>query len=301
VRTAGSINWPAALLLSAWLVALLLAVSQAPSWGWLSAEVLGLLAAAVVLAVLWVVVESRSVQPLIDMRMMRVRAVWATNLVALLFGVAMYAAFAFLPQFLQTPPEAGYGFGSTVTESGLLLLPQTIASFLLGLVSGTLAQRIGSKLVLLIGTLVTSAGYLAFALAHGTQGAVLAGSVVMGAGFGLAFAAMSNLIVAAVPPSQTGVASGMNANIRTIGGAIGAAVMASVVTAQVGPSGLPQESGYTNGFLMLAGAVLLAALATLLIPAVRRDPQTHVEPDVELRHPEAALVAGATLVGDESE
>jgi EmrB/QacA subfamily drug resistance transporter len=301
VRTAGSINWPAALLLSAWLVALLLAVSQAPTWGWGSGKVLGLLVAAVVLAVVWVVVESRSVQPLIDMRMMRVRAVWATNLVALLFGVAMYAAFAFLPQFLQTPTAAGYGFGSTVTESGLLLLPQTFASFLLGLVSGSLAQRIGSKLVLLIGTLVTAAGYLAFALAHGSQGAVVAGSVVMGAGFGLAFAAMSNLIVAAVPPSQTGVASGMNANIRTIGGSIGAAVMASVVTAQIGPSGLPTESGYTNGFLMLAGALVLAAGAALLIPAVRRDPRTHREPDVELRHPEAALVAGGTLVGDDPE
>jgi MFS family permease len=301
VRTAGSINWAAALLLSAWLVALLLAVSQAPSWGWGSAAVLGLLAAAVVLAVLWVVVESRAAQPLIDMRMMRVRAVWATNLVALLFGVAMYAAFAFLPQFLQTPPSAGYGFGSTVTASGLLLLPQTVASFLLGLVSGRLAQRIGSKLVLLIGTLLAAAGYLAFALVHGSQTEVLIGSTVMGAGFGLAFAAMSNLIVAAVPPSQTGVASGMNANIRTIGGAVGAAVMASVVTAGAGPTGLPAESGYTNGFLVLTGALGLAALAALLIPAVRRDPQTHVEPDVELRHPEAALVAGATLVGDEPE
>ncbi|MBB3677202.1 MFS transporter [Modestobacter versicolor] len=300
-RTAGSINWAAALLLSSWLVALLLAVSQAPSWGWGSAEVLGLLVAAVVLAVVWVLVESRAVQPLIDMRMMRVRAVWATNLVALLFGAAMYAAFAFLPQFLQTPSSAGYGFGSTVTESGLLMLPQTIASFVLGLVSGTLAQRIGSKVVLVIGTLVVAAGYLAFALAHDSQGAILAGSVVMGAGFGLAFAAMSNLIVAAVPPSQTGVASGMNANIRTIGGSIGAAVMASVVTAHAGAGGLPAESGYTNGFLMLTGALVAAALAALLIPAVRRDPATHAEPDVALRHPEAALVAGGTLVGDDPE
>ena len=54
----------------------------------------------------------------------------------------------------------------------------------------------------------------------------------MGVGFGLAFAAMSSLIVAAVPPEQTGVASGMNANIRTIGGSVGAALMASVVTAE---------------------------------------------------------------------
>jgi EmrB/QacA subfamily drug resistance transporter len=296
VRTSGSINWPAALLLSSWLVALLLAVSQAPSWGWGSVEVLGLLLAAVVLAAVWVVVESRAAQPLIDMRMMRVRAVWATNLVALLFGVAMYAAFAFLPQFLQTPTAAGYGFGASITESGLLLLPQTVASFFLGLVSGRLAQSIGSKAVLVIGTFVSALGYLAFVLAHGSQGEVLIGSTVMGAG--LAFAAMSNLIVAAVPAHQTGVASGMNANIRTIGGSIGAAVMASVVTAGAGPTGLPTEAGYEHGFLMLTGALLLAAVAALLIPAVRRDPQTDVEPDVELRHPEAALVAAGTLVGD---
>jgi EmrB/QacA subfamily drug resistance transporter len=301
VRTSGAINWPAALLLSGWLVALLLSVSQAPTWGWGSAEVLGLLALAVVLAVLWVVVESRAVQPLIDMRMMRIRAVWATNLVALLFGVAMYAAFAFLPQFLQTPSAAGYGFGASITESGLLVLPQTIASFILGLVSGRMAMRFGSKNVLVVGSAIGALGYLGFVLAHDSRWEIVAVSVVMGAGFGLAFAAMSNLIVAAVPPEQTGVASGMNANIRTIGGAIGAAVMASVVTAHAGPSGLPQESGYTNGFLLLTGALVFSALAALLIPAVRRDPVTHIEPDVELRHPEAALVAGGTLVGDDPE
>jgi EmrB/QacA subfamily drug resistance transporter len=301
VRTAGRINWLAALLLSAWLVALLLPVSQAPSWGWGSGRVIGLLVAAVVLAGLWIGVESRAAQPLIDMRMMRIRAVWANNLVALLIGVAMYAAFAFQPQFLQTPEIAGYGFGASITESGLMNLPQTVASFFLGVAAGSLAQRFGSKAMLILGLLVSAVGYGLFAVAHGERWEIYAISAVMGAGFGLAFAAMSNLVVAAVPPSQTGVASGMNANIRTIGGSIGAAVMASVVTAHAGPTGLPSEDGYTNGFLLLTGALVLAALAALLIPAVRRDPQTHIEPDVELRHPEAALVAGGTLVGDESE
>jgi sugar phosphate permease len=107
--------------------------------------------------------------------------------------------------------------------------------------------------------------------------------------------------VAAVPQEQTGVASGMNANIRTVGGSIGSAVMASVVTAHLGAAGLPRESGYTNGFLLLTGALVLAAFAALLIPAVRRDPVTREEPFVPLRHPEAALVPGGTLVGDEPE
>jgi EmrB/QacA subfamily drug resistance transporter len=301
VTTPGKINWLAALLLSGWLITLLLPVSQGSAWGWTSPVVVALLVAAVVLATAWVVVESRSRFPLIDMRMMRLRGVWTTNLVALLVGVAMYASFAFLSQFLQTPPSAGYGFGASVTESGLLVLPQTVASFLVGLYAGRLGQQFGSKNVLLVGLATSAIGYLAFALAHGERWEIFLFTTVMGAGFGAVFATMSNLIVAAVPPEQTGVASGMNANIRTIGGSLGAAVMATVVTAHRGPAGLPQESGYTNGFLMLAGALVVAGLAALLIPVVRRDQATHQEPEVPLRHPGAALVAGGTLVGDDPE
>ena len=71
-----------------------------------------------------------------------------------------------------------------------------------------------------------------------------------------------------MPPEQTGVASGMNANIRTIGGSVGTAVMASIVTAHFLPSGFPKEVGYTAGFAVLGGALLLAAVAGLAIPTV---------------------------------
>ena len=77
--------------------------------------------------------------------------------------------------------------------------------------------------------------------------------------------------------------------------------MASVVTAGAAPSGLPRESGYQHGFLLLGYALLLSAVAALLIPTVRRSRGTHREPSVELRHAELALVAGGTVVGDESE
>ena len=79
-------------------------------------------------------------------------------------------------------------------------------------------------------------------------------------------AAMMRFEIAAVPPSQTGVASGMNANIRTIGGSIGAAVTTTIVTSHAGASGLPLESGYTEGFAFLLVAGLLAVLAATLIP-----------------------------------
>jgi EmrB/QacA subfamily drug resistance transporter len=300
-RSAGAINWLTAFLLSGWLVALLLAVSEAPAWGWGSGRVLGLIAAAAVIAVVWVIAESRSEFPLIDMKMMRIRAVWATNLVALLFGVAMYAAFAFLPELLQTPSSAGYGFGASITESGLMMLPQTVAMFLVGIVAGRLAFRFGSRNLVIVGSSIGAVGFALIALAHGQEWGIYLISTVIGLGFGMAFSSMANLIVDAVPAHQTGVASGMNANIRTIGGALGASVMGSVVTAGAAADGLPKESGYTNGFLMLTGALVLSALAALLIPAVQRDRRTHREPEVGLRHAESALVPAATLVGDESE
>jgi EmrB/QacA subfamily drug resistance transporter len=304
VRTAGKINWPAATLMSGWLVALLIAASEAPSWGWGSSKVVGLLVLTVVLAVVWVIVESRSDNPLIDMKMMRIRAVWTTNVVALLFGVGMYAMFAFLPEFLQTPASAGYGFGSSITESGLMILPQAVAMFIIGMVAGNLARRLGSKNLVVGGSALSVVGFLLIAFAHDQKWEIYLATSLLGIGFGLAFTAMSNLIVAAVPPEQTGVASGMNANIRTIGGSLGAAFMASVVTAGAAPHGLPKESGYTNGFLLLGGALLLSALAALLIPASRRrtsGPAEVPEAGEELAHPELALVAAGTVVGDESE
>lgn len=300
-KHAGRINWLAAALLSGWLVALLLGVSQAPTWGWGSFKVVGLIVVAVVLGTAWVVVETRSANPLIDMKMMRIRAVWATNLVALLFGVGMYALFAFLPEFVQTPSSAGYGFGASITESGLMLLPLTVTMFVLGMVTGRLGEKFGSKNVLIFGSVVSFGSFLFLALAHDQKWEIYASMAVMGVGFGMAFSAMPNLIVAAVPPEQTGVASGMNANIRTIGGSLGAAFMASIVAAGVAQGATPKESGYTHGYYMLGGAMALSALAAILIPAARRDPATHHEPAADLRHAELAIVAGGTVVGDESE
>ncbi|MEZ0069839.1 MFS family permease [Streptacidiphilus sp. MAP12-20] len=89
---------------------------------------------------------------------------------------------------------------------------------------------------------------------------------IFGLGIGLAFAAMANLIVRSVPAEQTGAATGMNANIRTIGGSIGASVTSVLVTSRLQPSGLPYASGYTHSFGLLAVFCLGAAGAALLVP-----------------------------------
>lgn len=270
IHTDGKINWLNAFLLSGWLVSLLLGVSQAPRWGWGSAKVVGLLVAAVCIGIVWVITESRSANPLIDMKMMRIRTVWAANLVALLMGFGMYSAFGFLPQFLQTPPSAGYGFGASVTQSGLMMLPSSIGMFILGLASGRLIARFGPKNLLTAGAAICATGYFIIALRHTTELEIYLVMGFLGIGLGLAFSAMANVVVAAVPAEQTGVASGMNTNIRTVGGSLGAAAMATVVATGASPSGLPVETGYTLGFIMLGTVVSLAAVAALCIPTIKR-------------------------------
>ena len=299
VRTPGKLSWPGVILLSAWLVAGILAISEAPTWGWGSASVIGLLLAASVIAVIWVVVEARSAHPLIDMQMMRIPAVWTTNLVALLLGVGMYAVFAFLPEFLQTPRSAGYGFGVSITVSGLILLPLSVFMFAFGMLSGPLSKRFGSKAVLVTGLLIGIVNFALLTFAHAAEWEILVAMVVEGVGFGLAFSSMSALVVVAVPPEQTGVASGMNANIRTIGGSVGAAVMSSIVTSGVRSGAIPRESGYTHGFALLMVAAIAAAIAAFFVPGRVRPPAVVTE--ATMPHAELGLVAGGTLVGDESE
>ena len=270
VRSPGRISLLPAVLLSAWLIALLVALSEAPAWGWGSPRVLGLLAVAVAASAAWIAAELRAVTPLIDMAMMRLPAVWTNNLVALLIGVGMYATFAFLPEMVQTPRSAGYGFGASITQSGLMLLPWSGLMFVTGQFTGRLLLRFGGKALVVSGCLIGAASLALLAFAHAAEWEIYLADSLMGIGFGLAFPAMSALIVDAAPASQTGVASGMNANVRTIGGSIGSALMASIVTARLLPSGLPREAGYTGGFAAMTAALLLAAAAGLLIPVGRR-------------------------------
>lgn len=269
VRTPARLPVLPAVLLSVWLVALLLALSEGNAWGWGSPRILGLLALATLGLVTWVVVESRVPVPMIDMRMMRLRGVWTTNLVAAFVGFGIFAAFGFLPQLLQTPASAGYGFDASISESGFLLVPSAIASFVIGFFTARMVHAVGARTVIVTGTLTTAASFVSIALFHDTTWQLYAATTVQGLGSGMIFSSSAGVVLSSVPPEQTGVASGMNANIRTIGGSVGAAVMAGIVTAQVGPGGIPDESGYTAGFLVLGAGMLLAAGAALFIPDQR--------------------------------
>jgi RsiW-degrading membrane proteinase PrsW (M82 family) len=107
-------------------------------------------------------------------------------------------------------------------------------------------------------------GWLTLTIRHPYD--MLLSSAVLGIGIGLAFAALGNLIVQAVPPSQTGIASGMNTVLRTLGGAPGGQIAATFV-AGTSAAGLPALGGFTKTFAMAALALTCCVGAGLLIPA----------------------------------
>ena len=268
VRVRARIDWVGGALLSMTLLALLLPISEGNTWGWTSPRVLGLFAAAAVFAVLWARWELRVVDPLVDLALMRQRPVWTTNVAACAIGFAMFGSFVLVPQFVQTPAVVGYGFGASVTESGLFLLPSALLMLFAGPLSGRLGARYGSRVPLALGALSSGLSYALLATFHGARIDIYLSSVLLGLGVGLALAAMANLVVEAVPPDVTGVASAINAIMRTIGGAIGAQVAAAIVSGALAEGAqYPAESGFTGAFAMSAAASGVALLVCFAIPS----------------------------------
>jgi EmrB/QacA subfamily drug resistance transporter len=267
VKAPARIDFAGAALLSAGLVCLLLALSEGGRWGWSSPEIVGLFVAAAAILAVWVGFEQRVPEALVDIDLLRERAVWTTNLTAFLTGFGMFGSFILIPQFVQTPESSGYGFGADVTGAGLFMLPSTVVMLVAGPLAGALAGRVGSKLPLLLGTAITAASFALLAVAHAEAWQLIAAVVLMGLGIGMSFASMANLIVEAVPQRQTGEATGMNTIMRTVGGAFGGQLAAAIVAEQVtAGSAFPGESGFTTAFAMGAIALALGVVAALGIP-----------------------------------
>jgi MFS family permease len=269
VKTPGKVDVPGALALSAWLITLLIGITEGPAWGWGSPGVLGLLAATVLFFALWVRLELLARQPLVDMRLMRVPTVWWTNVTALLFGAGMYASIVVLPPFVETPARVGYGFGASATMAGVYLVPSAAAMLLVGLFNGRITAAIGAKSSLVLSGVLSAVPFAVLAVAHGSRWEVYAASALSGLGVGLGFAALTNLVVEAVPATVTGVATGMNANVRTIGGAVGSQVIASILTAGVLATGFSSERSVSIAFGVMAASFVVATLAAMVIPAAR--------------------------------
>lgn len=278
-RSPATLDIPGALLLSAGLICILVGLTEGHAWGWESGRLLGVVGAGLAILVVWGVVEARTRQPMVDMRMLSRRPVLFTNLAALFCGFTMYAIFTVLPLFSQIPrglpAEAAslvhYGFGASVTVSALYLLPGAFVMLPAGPFGGVLGRWVGFRMALAIGLLVTAGGSALLAAFHAEPWQLMLGYAIGAGGVAIAFGAMPKLIADAVSPTETGIATGMNTVVRTVGSVIGSQVAVTLLASQtIGSTSIPAESGFSTSLWLGAGAALVAALLALGISSRRR-------------------------------
>lgn len=264
IRTPSRLDLRGAAVLAVGLVLPLIAISQAHQVGWGSIRTLGLIGAGVAVLAFWVALERRTPYALADIAALTRPPVLMTNIATLLVGFGMFGSFILIPTLAQASKSTGYGFGVDATRAGLLLVPGTVAMLALGPLSGIMGSRVGNKVPLTLGGIVTATGLALMAIAHGSQAEILVFATLMSAGIGLGFAAMPNLIIEAVPPHQTGEATGFNALVRSVGSSLGSQVSATILAASA--AGVPTDAGFTHAFAVSAVVAACAGVVAIFIP-----------------------------------
>lgn len=267
IRTPARLDVRGAVVLGVGLTLPLLAISQAGTYGWGSVRTLGLIGVGLAVLAGWVALERHTAQPLADISVLANPPVLLTNIATLFVGFGMFGSFILIPTLAQAAPSTGYGFGVNAVRAGLLLLPASLAMLAFGPVSGIIGSRMGNKVPLTLGGLVTALGLGLLAAFHAEQIEIAAFGLVMSSGIGLAYAAMPNLILEAVDPHQTGEATGFNALVRSVGSSLGSQVSATVLAAGA-VAGVPRGSGFTDAFLVSAVVAAGAGAVAVAIPRV---------------------------------
>ncbi|MDI1291049.1 MAG: MFS transporter [bacterium] len=274
VRSGGRFDGLGALLLSAGLVCVLLAITKGGHWGWTSPTTLGFLLASAVLLALWTPWELRNPQPIIDLRTTAHRPVLLTNVAAFLTGFAMLVNLITTTQLLQAPEATGYGFGLSVMQAGLALLPAAVAMIVFARISALITRRFGARLTLIAGAAVLATGYIGRMFLMDSELQVILGAVFVSCGTILSFAAMPVLIMGSVPLNETAAANGLYTVLRNIGTATASAAVAAILTTSVvsvGGSVFPSQAAFQQVYALAALAALLGGAAALGIPRRGRD------------------------------
>ncbi len=272
------IDIPGTLTASAGLFAVVYGLANAETHSWTDAVTIGMLVASVVLLSAFVVIQMRSRNPLLPLRVVLDRDRGGSFLAMLIAGAGMFGVFLFLTYYLQQ------SLGFSPIECGLAFLPMTFAIVVAATSGSTkLLPKVGLRPLIGGGMLIAAAG-LASLTTIGVDTAyvshVLPGIMIIGAGLGLVFSAAMATATFGVQPSDAGVASAMVNTMQQIGGSIGTALLstlaASAVTSELaGAATRPDAAavahaavhGYTVAFWWAAGiyavgAVICAALLT---------------------------------------
>jgi MFS family permease len=276
VRVRSAIDWIGAILLGAALALLLLAIGEGATWGWVDGKTLGCFAAGLIVLAIWFGYERRAASPLIDLDLLRSRAVATTMIANFTAQGVITLNFVLLSFLVQVPRALGqdYGFGQSAGDMALYTSPGGVISMAMGFLVGWLAERKGARLPGWVGFALASVGSVLIGLLHDQPWQVLVGYFVYAVGGGLISAALPNLVIAAVPVQQQAV-SASTVNVvgslgSTIAVQIGFAILLANVLAMVEGTPIYGGTGITVVYLVAACLALVGLVATLAMRHGRR-------------------------------
>lgn len=235
-----SLDVAGSVLLAFGLASVLLALTFAPGWGWLSPKFLLLTAAGLLGLISFIRVELTTKEPLVDLRLMRSFTVVAASGMMFLAGFCINATLISVPLQTQLPESTGYGLGESATVTSAILVSTTLIGLTAPLIS-MLDRSVGPRFASSIGPLSILAGAVVM-LAAGERGSIVIifiATLLVTFGLSVSMTQSLNLVVSGVPAEKVTEFNGLNFAIQAVAGTIGAQVSGAVLTAESAPAGTP--------------------------------------------------------------
>jgi predicted MFS family arabinose efflux permease len=243
--------------------AVLLVVAQPAIWHQPLTGICILLVAALALAA-WVLVERRAAAPLVDLRILVTGGVLRANCAMLLAGIGMYLLFSLLTRYVQTPPDAGYGFALSGVLAGAALIPFSLLGFVAGRLTPRLAASLGDAWTFVVCAAAVMVAAVLFALLPQSLLATLAAMGVLGYGVGGASAVMPALVLAGAPVEETASVLSINQIVRSVAFSIGSALAGLLLAAATGAGDVfPSQVGYALAALCVVPLLLISGIPIL--------------------------------------
>lgn len=286
-----------ALLICGALTSLIVVLSEAVRWGWLSAPVLGLFAVSAILAAAWARYELRTPEPLVDLRQTRHRTVLTADLSGFTISIGMYLFLPMVVEVVQLPTSTGFGLGGSVIVGACALVPLSAGTVVAGRIAPVFERRYGRRLMIPVGSLLFALSMVTFVVEHGHIWEVFVVTGIAGLAMGFTYAAMPGFIVTSVKAHETGSAMSFYQVLRSVGLATGSALSAALLaifTSDV-QGAVPRWEGFEASLLLGAGLNVLTAVFSYVLPGP--DPARIRVPDRLIE--ESAEVGGAGLALDE--
>jgi EmrB/QacA subfamily drug resistance transporter len=253
-----------ALVFMAGLVALLLGLNQGYAIGWTSPIILGLLGASVALLTAFVIIEKRIPYPMLDLSLFLNRTFSSTTVSAVLNYITVYVIIFLLPFYMIQ------GRGFSPSQTGLMLTTQSIVMAIVAPISGTLSDRIGTRIPAVSGMALLAIGTFTLStLGPATElSQIILSLAICGLGIGIFISPNNSALMGSAPRYRQGIAAGTMATARSVGMVLGVGLAGAILTTQLGHQSASQNPALFDAiqisFIVTTVLALLGALTSII-------------------------------------